>query len=59
MRIFNRWGETIFTSEDSKERWNGLYNGDLCQEGVYVCLIEYSNSETKSAKKVSAITLLR
>ena len=37
MDIFDRWGEIVF-STNSKEGWNGNYNGNSkpCPEGVYV-----------------------
>lgn len=27
IRVFNRWGETVFETEDPKERWDGTYKG--------------------------------
>ncbi len=37
LEIYNRWGEVIFSSEDSTLGWNGKKNNDkeLCQIGVY------------------------
>jgi gliding motility-associated-like protein len=35
MQIFNRWGERIYSTFDSKP-WDGTYKGRLAQEGVYV-----------------------
>jgi gliding motility-associated-like protein len=34
--IFNRWGEQLFQTTDSKEGWNGYYHGEICQQDVYV-----------------------
>jgi gliding motility-associated-like protein len=34
--IFNRWGEIIWESHDSKEKWDGTYNGQIVQSGMYV-----------------------
>ncbi len=42
MLIFNRWGELIFRSNDMNTGWNGLYNGHVVQEDVYVYKIRYS-----------------
>ena len=37
MKIFNRWGEVVFETNDSKVGWDGTYgiNGDAVQEGIY------------------------
>ena len=38
MKIFNRWGEEVFKTEDPDINWNGKENntGKECTEGVYV-----------------------
>jgi gliding motility-associated-like protein len=41
MTIFNRWGELIFESNDINQKWNGTYEGKICQEGIYVYHIIY------------------
>ncbi|MFK8038935.1 MAG: PKD domain-containing protein [Crocinitomicaceae bacterium] len=38
--LFNRWGEIIWISNDSDKSWNGYYNGNLVQDGVYVWKLE-------------------
>lgn len=52
--IFNRWGEIVFESNDSKVGWKGTYgtdsNGNICQEGMYTWKIEFKvliNDERK------------
>lgn len=35
-KIFNRWGETVFETDDPDKGWDGYYNGKICQSGVYV-----------------------
>lgn len=41
LKIFNRWGENIFQSEDLNTSWNGTNNGQLVPAGVYVWMMEY------------------
>ena len=36
MRIFDRWGELLFESEDPNETWDGGYAGSMVPSGVYV-----------------------
>ncbi|MCU0431371.1 MAG: gliding motility-associated C-terminal domain-containing protein, partial [Cytophagaceae bacterium] len=42
IRIFNRWGEVIFSSEDVNESWDGTYRGELMPVGVYAFMITYT-----------------
>jgi gliding motility-associated-like protein len=41
MRIFNRWGELIFESDDIAKAWDGRYKGTLVQQDTYVYVVEY------------------
>ncbi|PCJ67323.1 MAG: hypothetical protein COA58_03105 [Bacteroidetes bacterium] len=43
MDIFNRWGEKVFHSEDVNNRWDGTYNGEPAQQGVYVYMVRFTN----------------
>lgn len=40
IRIFNRWGELMFQTENIDEAWDGTFNGVVCNPGVYVYMIE-------------------
>ena len=59
LRVFNRWGQMIHTSSDIREGWDGTYNGQLCQEGVYVWSIYYEDNKKKPVTNKGIITLLR
>ena len=37
--IFDRWGEIIYTSNDKYFKWDGTYNGDRVQQGIYGYII--------------------
>jgi len=43
IRIFNRWGERVFYSEDAKLQWNGKVNNDGadCPSGTYFYQMKY------------------
>lgn len=46
MKIFNRWGEQIFQSSNTSERWGGYYKGELVPDGAYLYIIravDFSN----------------
>ncbi|TXC76226.1 T9SS type B sorting domain-containing protein [Luteibaculum oceani] len=36
MKIFNRWGELVFESNDIHRGWDGYYKGKLSQQDVYI-----------------------
>ena len=62
MLIFNRWGEIIFETHDSKKGWDGSYglSGSDAQDGIYTWKIIYKNPETDERKiVVGHVTLLR
>lgn len=40
MWVFNRWGEKIFYGEGGNASWDGTYKGEICQEGVYIYIIQ-------------------
>ncbi|MCX7650181.1 MAG: gliding motility-associated C-terminal domain-containing protein [Flavobacteriales bacterium] len=47
LRIFNRWGEEIFFSDDVYKGWDGYYQGREAPQGTYVyrCQIKYLNGD--------------
>jgi gliding motility-associated-like protein len=49
LKIYTRWGELIFESHDISKGWNGYYSNYLCEEGVYIYLIQLS-SQAESNK---------
>ena len=44
IKIFNRWGERVFESEDITVSWNGKVNntGIECPSGTYFYIINYT-----------------
>ena len=44
MDIFNRWGEKIFSSDDTSKSWDGTYRGEKAQIDVYVWKISYTKT---------------
>lgn len=63
-RVFDRWGELVFQSNDPASSWNGtLPNGQDAPEGVYVWVLDYSfigvTEATIEDQKTGTVTLLR
>jgi len=57
--IFNRWGEQIFKSEPKNQPWNGKYNGNEVETGVYAWLLLYTNKKGVERMASGRVTLLR
>lgn len=58
IRIFNRWGEEVFFSEDLMTGWNGTYKDNTCSDGTYFWIVQYTTSmnETKELKGFLMLT---
>ncbi len=59
IKIYNRWGQLLFESNDANASWNGKYNGEDCEVGVYVFVISGKNYLELAIFKNGNITLLR
>ncbi len=42
--IYNRWGQMVFHTSDPEDGWDGKYNGEYVQGGVYVYLLKFRNA---------------
>ena len=58
-KIFNRWGEIVYNAKTAQPKWNGTFNGIACAQGVYVYVIDYSNSTGTSKIKSGDLTLIK
>ena len=58
LRIFNRWGELMFESDDIDIGWDGYYREKLCQQDVYVWQVTGKYSNGKPYRQAGDITLL-
>ena len=57
--IFDRWGETVFTTNDADAGWDGTFNGKPAQLGVYVYAIRGTDVNNQSLVKSGNLLLLR
>ena len=57
--IYNRWGQRIFYSSSPIEKWDGYYNGKLCDRSTYVWIASYRLAGRSSVQKKGTILLLR
>jgi gliding motility-associated-like protein len=61
LKIFNRWGEVVYETNDPEDGWNGqkFNTGILCPEGVYVFLLNYKEPRGKQINLKGFATLLK
>ncbi len=59
IQIFNRWGNTIFKSNDLRVAWDGTKNGVNCLEDTYVYFVSYKNEGSKMVSITGKISLIR
>jgi gliding motility-associated-like protein len=58
--IFDRWGELIFESHNHDVGWDGKFQGNFVQDGVYVWRIEFKETMTDKRHKVFGhVSILR
>lgn len=57
--VFNRWGEKVFETSNVNVGWDGTYNGDKLNTGVYVYRLEGKTLEGKGYSSKGNITLVR
>lgn len=59
MRVFNRWGELVFESDDVKQGWDGYYKGRISQQDVYVYQLWVRFVDNKEVQRMGDLTLFR
>lgn len=59
MKIFNRWGEQLFETNNIEKMWDGTFRNVDCQTGVYLFLIEFTDFEDKPYQNKGTVHLLR
>lgn len=58
-RIFDRWGNLIYESNDINEGWNGTYKGSLLDPGVFVYSFEAICTNGLTVSRKGNITLIK
>jgi len=58
-RIYNRWGQKVFESNDQTIGWDGTYKGVLQPMDAYAYVVEVEFVDGTKASKKGDITLIR
>ena len=59
LRVFNRWGEKVFESNNQFNGWDGTYKGIMQMPGVYTYDAQITFLDDTKAEKHGSITLIR
>jgi gliding motility-associated-like protein len=60
IKIYNRWGQQIFTSNDVSRSWDGSFNGTSQDVGVYIYVLDYQSRSTGIKKhRVGNVCLVK
>jgi gliding motility-associated-like protein len=59
MKVFNRWGELLFTSNDPSLGWDGTARGNLMPEGTYVFVAKITDLAGRTFERTGSILLLK
>ena len=58
IKIFSRWGELLFESDDIEKYWDGTYNYNKVNQGTYYYQIEVLGMDKKLFNKAGTIDVL-
>jgi gliding motility-associated-like protein len=58
-RVFNRYGQLVFETTDQNEGWDGTFNGNRLNQGVFAYTLEYTLVNGVSGEKEGSVTLIK
>jgi gliding motility-associated-like protein len=58
-RVFNRWGQIVFSSATFNERWDGKLSGIEQPSGVYVWMVQGITRDDRVITKSGTVVLIR
>lgn len=59
IRLFNRWGELIFESNDVNSQWDGFYKGEKAMPGSYIYEVSASGFYDKTINRKGTVTIIK
>jgi gliding motility-associated-like protein len=58
-KVFNRWGQIVFSTNNLHDGWDGRLSGKEQASGVFVWMAEGITKDGKTIKKQGIVTLIR
>ncbi|TZF82313.1 T9SS type B sorting domain-containing protein [Pedobacter sp. BS3] len=59
MKVFNQWGQMIFSTTEKDKGWDGTYKGEQQPVGVYIYVVSVTLQDGKTITKKGAVNLIR
>ncbi len=59
LKVYNRWGSVIFTTNNVNQMWDGTYAGNPCASGDYTWVISYQLPEQRDHIQTGHVLLMR
>ena len=59
LKVFSRWGELLFVSDDPDQGWDGTLSGEELPEGTYAFIAKVVDEAGREITKTGTILLLR
>ena len=59
IKIFDRWGEKVFDSNDIDFKWDGKYRGELMEPNIYTYVLDLSFISGYTVHNKGSISLIR
>lgn len=59
MKVFNRWGEIVYETNDPEAGWDGTVDDQLVQQGVYAYYITMKSTNGNNLERKGTVLLLR
>jgi len=58
-KVFDRWGEKLWETENPAENWDGTVKGRIVPEGVYVYLVNWIGCDNQRRNASGNISVMR
>jgi gliding motility-associated-like protein len=59
LKVFNRWGELVYQSDNQFDAWDGSYKGQLQMPGVFTYTAQVTYLDSRKSEVKGTVTLIR
>jgi gliding motility-associated-like protein len=59
IKVYNRWGEKVFETQDPSQFWDGTFKSDKCVAGVYIYEVNLVKLNNQRDIIKGSLTLIR
>ena len=58
-KIYNRWGELVYSTNNIDAKWDGKYKGELQEQDAFAYLLNVTFTDNSTYSKQGSITLIK